>query len=101
MSEAIVDLTLVLRNTERAARAAEAALAIYQRMEGELGHRLGAMEARLSGLESRIPALAAGVNSVERGQVRLNDKLLDHDGRFDRIDARLDAILARLTGDQP
>jgi hypothetical protein len=100
-----LDLTLVLRNTERAARAAEAALAVVRRLETELGHRMTALEARFSGLEGRIPAIAAGINSHELGLLKVTDMLLDHDGRFDAIDRRLDgieatlaAILAKLSG---
>jgi hypothetical protein len=86
----IIDLTLVLRNTERAARAAETALAVVRRLETELGHRMTALEARFSGLEGRVPAIAAGIDSP---------------GRFDAIDRRLDgievtlaAILAKSSG---
>lgn len=104
------DLTLILRNTAKAAVAAEAALAGFQRLEAELSPRMTALEARFSGLEARIPAMAAGLNSLARDTLRLNEKLLDHDGRFDviekrltdhdarfdKIDATLAAILARL-----
>ena len=92
----VLDLTLVLRNTERAARAAEAALAIAQRLETDLGARLTAIEGRMAGY-------MAGLNSLERGILRITDRLLDHDGRFDAIekrlrdhDARFDAIDATL-----
>jgi hypothetical protein len=64
-----------------------------------------ALEARFSGLEGRIPAIAAGLNNHELGILRVNEKLLDHDGRFDATDRRLDgieatlaAILAKLSG---
>ena len=102
-SGGVIDLTIVLRNTERAARAAEAALAVVQRLETELSPRMSSLEARFSGLEGRIPAIAAGLNSLELGLLKVNDKLLDHDGRFDAIekrltdhDARFDAIEALL-----
>ncbi len=91
----VIDLTLVLRNTERAARAAEAALAIAQRLETDLGARLTAIEGRMGGY-------MAGLNSLERGILRITDRLLDHDGRFDAIEKRfdgLDAALAKLGAD--
>ena len=99
----ILDLTIVLRNTERAARAAEAALAGLNRLEAEFSPRMTTLEARFSGLEARIPAMAAGLNSLAMDVLRINDKMLDHDGRFDAIekrlrdhDARFDAIDATL-----
>jgi chromosome segregation ATPase len=106
----VLDLTLVLRNTERAARAAEAALTVAQRLENDISHRMSAMEARFSSLEGRVPAMIAGLNTLTLDVNKLNDKLLDHDGRFDvierrlldhhkrfdAIDATLAAILARL-----
>jgi hypothetical protein len=55
-----------------------------------------ALEARFSGLEARIPAMAAGLNSLVRDTLKVNDKLLDHDARFDAIEATLAAILAKL-----
>lgn len=85
----VLDLALVLRNTERAARAAEAALAGFHRLGAELSPRMTALEARFSGLEARIPAMAAGLNSLALDVLKVNDKLLDHDGSFDTIEKRL------------
>jgi len=91
-----LDLSLILRNTERAARAAEAALAIAQRLETDLSTRLTAIEGRMAGY-------MAGLNSLERGILRITDRLYDHDARFDTIerkladhDGRFDAIERKL-----
>jgi hypothetical protein len=78
----VLDLTVIIRNSERAARAAEAALAIAQRLETDLATRLSAIEARMA-------SYAAGPNSLERGILRITDRQYDHDGRFDAIEKRL------------
>src|SRR4051794_16141799 len=93
----VLDLRLILRNTERAASAAEAALAISQRLETEIGGRIAGLESRFTALEGRIPALAAGLNSLERAVLKLNDKLLDHDARFDALEASQADHSTRLT----
>ena len=48
-----------------------------------------ALEARFSGLEAPIPAMAAGLNSLALDVLKVNDRLLDHDGRFDTLEKRL------------
>ena len=91
-----VDLGLILRNTQKAVQAAEAALEIAQRIETDFGHRFNALEVRFTGLEGRITTLGAGQNSLQRAVLRIADTLVDHGGRLDRIDGRLDAVEATL-----
>jgi chromosome segregation ATPase len=89
-----VELGLILRNTQKAVQAAEAALEIAQRIESDFGHRFSALEGRFTGLEGRITTLSAGQNSLQRAVLRIADTLVEHGGRLDRIDGRLDAIEA-------
>jgi hypothetical protein len=103
MSGDTVELGLILRNTQQAMRASEAALAIAQRIETEFGHRFSGLEARFSGLEGRFSAiegrvtvLAAGQNSLQRAVLRIADTQDDQGGRLTRIEAKLDAIEAAL-----
>jgi hypothetical protein len=84
-----LELGLILRNTQKAVQAAEAALEIAQRLETDFGHRFSALEGRFTGLEGRIATLSAGQNSLQRAVLRIADTLVDHWGRLDRIEAAL------------
>jgi hypothetical protein len=48
---ALVDLRLILRNTQQATRDAQAAIAAVERLIGGLGARFEAIEARLGAIE--------------------------------------------------
>jgi hypothetical protein len=96
MSDTTIELGLILRNTQKAANAAEAALASARLLESETGQRLSAIEARMVAVEGRLTVITAGQNSLDRAVLRIADMLVDHGGRLDRIDGRLDAIEATL-----
>jgi hypothetical protein len=96
MSTTQPDLSLVLVHFQRATRAAEAALQITERLRDELGPRLTSLEARFGALESRVTSLALGVDSLQRGVLKIADILDDHGARLDTIDGTLRAILAKL-----
>jgi hypothetical protein len=97
------DWTLIVRNSQKAARAAEAALEITQRLEADLSHRLTALEGRFGALEGRMTSAAAGLDSLHRAVLRIADIQDDQTARLDGIDTRLGniettlaAILAKL-----
>jgi hypothetical protein len=91
-----VDLTLILRSTQSAARAAEAALEIAEGLRSDVGNRLTAMEARFSGLEGRFTALEGRVTTLAAGQDSLHRAVLRIADRLDGIEARLTDISTRL-----
>jgi hypothetical protein len=62
-----VDLTLVLRNTDKASRDAAAAFEATQRLVVSIGARFDSIESRISTLESRMSGLDRRVGSVENG----------------------------------
>jgi chromosome segregation ATPase len=77
-------------------------LAVLARFDG-LETRFGVMEGRFSGLEARFASMEKRTGAMEERQetmqaavTRVNDKMLDHDARFDNIDAALAAVLAKL-----
>ena len=91
-----VDLTLILRNTQSAARAAEAALESAEGLRSDVGNRLTAMEARFSALEGRFTALEGPVTTLAAGQDSLHRAALRIPDRLDGIEARLADLAARL-----
>ena len=62
-----VELTLVLRNTERSSRDAAAALEATERLVVSIGARFDSIEARISTLESRMSGVDRRVGSIEHG----------------------------------
>ena len=64
---ATADLKLVLRNTEKSARDAQAALEATERLALSVSPRFNAIEAWLTGLEQRMTALEQRMASVETG----------------------------------
>ena len=95
-----VELGLILRNTQRAVRAAEAALEIAQRLETDFGHRFTALEGRFTALEGRVTSLAAGLNSVHRAVLRIAEVQDDHTTLLEAIVKRLDGFGEQLTNVQ-
>lgn len=91
-----VDLTLILRNTQAAARAAQAALDIADGMRSDVGNRLTALEARFTALEGRFAALEGRVTTLAAGQDGLHRAVLRIADLLDGIDGRLVEIAARL-----
>ena len=86
---ATADLKLVLRNTEKSARDAQAALEATERLALSVSPRFNAIEAWLTGLEQRMTALEQRMASVETG--------IDGIARSNhRIEQMLTDILARL-----
>ena len=86
-----VDLMLVLRNTEKASRDAEAAFDATQRLVVSIGARFDSVESRISTLESRMSGLERRVASVEYG--------IDGVARSNhRIEQILGDIFAKLGG---
>ena len=97
MSENI-DWTLIVRASQQAKLAAEAAVASARLLESEAGHRLTAMEARLGAIEGRITNLAAGQSSHELAIMRIADTQADHTARLARIEVLLTDIARKLEG---
>lgn len=62
-----VDLAIVLRNTEKASRDAEAAFAATERLVVHIGVRFDSIESRISTLETRMNGLERRLGSVEHG----------------------------------
>jgi hypothetical protein len=90
------DWTLIVRASQQAKVAAEAAVASAKLLESEAGHRLSAMEARLGAIEGRIANLAAGQNSHELAIMRIADTQADHTARLSRIETLLTDIARKL-----
>jgi septal ring factor EnvC (AmiA/AmiB activator) len=91
------DWTLIVRASQQAKVAAEAAVASAKLLESEAGNRLTTIEARLTGIEGRIANIAAGQHSHELAIMRLADTQADHTARLARIEAtvtRIEALLA-------
>ena len=95
MSENI-DWTLIVRASQQAKVAAEAAVASARPLETEAGHRLTAMEARLGAIEGRITNLAAGQSGHELAIMRVADTQADHTARLARIEVLLTDIARKL-----
>jgi len=95
MSES-TDWTLIVRASQQAKVAAEAAVASAKLLESEAGHRLSAMEARLGAIEGRIANLATGQNSHELAIMRIADTQADHTARLTRIETLLTDIARKL-----
>jgi hypothetical protein len=91
MSET-ADWTIIVRNSQKAARAAEAALEITQRLETDLSHRLTALEGRFGALEGRMTSVAAGLDSLHRAVLRIADIQDDQTAGLDGQTARLASI---------
>jgi hypothetical protein len=91
-----VDLTLILRNSQSAARAAQAALEIAEWLKSDVGNRLTALEARFTGLEGRFTSLEGRVTTLAAGQDSLHRAVLRIADGLDGIEARLTDIAARL-----
>lgn len=90
------DWTLIVRASQQAKVAAEAAVASARLLESEAGHRLTAMEARLGAIEGRITNLAAGQSSHELAIMRIADTQADHTARLTRIETLLTDIAKKL-----
>jgi hypothetical protein len=93
-----IDWTLIVRASQQAKVAAEAAVASARLLESEVGHRLTAMEARLGAIEGRITNLAAGQSSHELAIMRIADTQADHTARLARIEVLLTDIARKLEG---
>src|SRR3954462_3435732 len=91
------DWTIIVRASQQAKVAAEAAVASAKLLESEAGHRLTAMEARLASIEGRISNLAAGQHGHEIAVMRIADTQADHTARLTRMEAIL-ADIARKIG---
>jgi hypothetical protein len=90
------DWTLIVRASQQAKVAAEAAVASAKLLESEAGHRLSAMEARLGAIEGRMANLAAGQNSHELAIMRIADTQADHTARMTRIETLVTNIAQKL-----
>lgn len=96
MSES-TDWTLIVRVSQQAKVAAEAAAASARLLETEVGHRLTATEARLTAIEARIANLAVGMNSHGLATMRVAETQADHTARLTRMEAALIEMRAMLT----
>jgi hypothetical protein len=90
------DCTLIVRASQQAKVAAEAAVASARLLESEAGHRLTAMEARLGAIEGRITNIAAGQAGHEIAIVRIADTQADHTARLARIETLVTDIARKL-----
>jgi hypothetical protein len=90
------DWTLIVRASQQAKVAAEAAVASARLLESEVGHRLTAMEARLGAIEARLTNLAAGQSSHELAIMRVADTQADHTARLARIEVLVTDIARKL-----
>jgi len=61
-----VGLTLILRNTEEAARDSRAAMEATQRLIESFGPRFSAVEARISALEQRSAGIERAIDEMAR-----------------------------------
>ncbi len=86
------DWTLIVRASQQAKVAAEAAVASARLLESEAGNRLASVEARLGSIEARIANLTTGQAGHELAIMRIADTQADHTARLTRIEARLDRI---------
>jgi hypothetical protein len=89
MSDA-VNLPLVM--LQKAQNAAEAAAAAANLFESEAGHRLSAIEARLSSVEGRLTNIAAQQSAHNLALMRIADAQAEHKAQLDRIEVMLTAI---------
>ena len=71
------DLRLILRNTEKTARDAEAALEVTERLVTGVGARFDALEGRMSALERRVGGLERATDSIARSNHRIEQMLAD------------------------
>jgi hypothetical protein len=92
-----VDLTLILRSTQAAARAAQAALDIAEGLKSDMGNRLTALEARFTALEGRFASLEGRVTTLAAEQDSLHRAVLRVADLLDGVDGRLVDIATRLT----
>jgi hypothetical protein len=90
------DWTLIVRASQQAKVAAEAAVASARLLESEVGHRLPAMEARLGAIEGRLTNLAAGQSRHELAIMRVADTQADHTARLARIEVLVTDIARKL-----
>jgi hypothetical protein len=95
MSET-TDWTPIIRASQQAKVAAEAAVASAKLLESEAGHRLSAMEARLGAIEGGIANRAPGQNTHEMAIMRIADTQADHTARLTRIETLLTGIARKL-----
>ena len=71
------DLKLILRNTEKGSRDAEAALEATERLVTGVGARFDALEGRVTALERRITGLERGMDGIARSNHRIENMLAD------------------------
>lgn len=97
---ATADLKLVLRNTEKSARDAQAALEATERLVAGIGPRFDALDARLTGLEGRLnglerrfAAVEASVDAVARNTHRIEQSIADSNFRIEQMLADISARL--------
>jgi hypothetical protein len=83
------DWMLIVQASQRAQRAAEAALATTTLWDSEFGGRLSSIEARLTGVETRLSAIAAMQHSHELALMRVTDTLAGHTASLTRIETAL------------
>jgi hypothetical protein len=86
-----VDLTLILRNTEKASRDAQAAFDVTEMLVVSIGarfdsidSRIGGLESRVTGLERRMGAMEKGMDGVARSNHRIEQALIDIAAKLDR-----------------
>jgi hypothetical protein len=80
---ATAELKILLRNTEKSAREALAALEATERLVViGVGARFDAIEARLIGLEQRVVVVETGIDAVERSNHRIEQMLIDISARL-------------------
>lgn len=77
MSDTNLDLTLLWRAVQQAARDAESGLAALERLNGYLPPRLTAIEARLGSLEQRGAGLEAAIEQIAQSNVRIERTLAE------------------------
>jgi hypothetical protein len=90
------DWTPIVRASQQAKVAAEAAVGSAKLLESEAGHTVSAMEARLGPIEGRIANLAAGQNSHELAIMRIAGTQADHTARLTRIETLLTNVAQKL-----
>jgi hypothetical protein len=93
---ALADLRLILRNTEKATRDAQAAVAACERLIGGLGARFEAIEARLVAIEQRQSAMEV---SIARRNQMLTDLL--NGGDVDTVSLRIKEMASIMTMIEP
>jgi hypothetical protein len=93
---ALADLRLILRNTEKATRDAQASVAAVERLIGGLGARFDAIEARQAAIEQRLSAQEV---SIARRNQMLTDIL--NGGDVDSVAQRVKEMASVMTMIEP